>query len=69
MTTTSTPVKGQTITLTRTAPVSAPFIGRTGTVTRVMPNAIFLNVEGHGPAIVHLAWGTKSDRQTLGWTA
>jgi hypothetical protein len=63
------PQQGQTITLTDTAPVSAQFLGATGTVTRVLGNSIFISIPNHGVAIVHLAWGTKTDRRTLGFVA
>ena len=52
-------VKGMRVKLTSVAPVSAQFLGRTGTVVNVLPNAIVMNVDGHGGAIIHRAWGTK----------
>lgn len=63
MTQTSKPQQGRTIRLTRTAPVSAHFIGRTATVTRVLGNAVMLDVEGHGAALVHLSWGKGADEK------
>lgn len=63
----NTPQQGQGIRLTRTAPVSAQFIGRTGTVQRVMGNAILIDIDGHGGAFVHLTWGTKRNPGILGF--
>lgn len=51
--------KNMRIRLTSVAPASAAFLGRTATVVNVLPNAVVLNVDGHGGAIVHRAWGTK----------
>lgn len=51
--------KNMRIKLTAVAPVSAQFLGRTGTVVTVLPNAVMLDIEGHGAALVHRAWGTK----------
>lgn len=64
---TPTPTVGQTIRITATAPASAQFVGRVGTVRRVLGNAILIDIEGHGSAFVHLAWGTKRNPGNLGF--
>jgi hypothetical protein len=51
--------------ITEAAPVNVRFIGRTGTVTNVLPNAVVISVDGHGPAILHRTWGTKRNPGTL----
>jgi len=51
--------RGMKIRLTSVAPVSAQFLGRTAAVVNVLGNSVVLNVDGHGAAIVHRAWGTK----------
>lgn len=61
------PQQGQRIRLTRTAPVSAQFTGSAGTVTRVLGNAVLIEIEGHGAAFVHLAWGTRKNPGNLGF--
>lgn len=61
------PQVGQKIRITRTAPASAQFVGRTGTVKRVMGNAIMIDIEGHGGALIHLRWGTKVNPGDLGF--
>jgi hypothetical protein len=63
MTQTSKPSAGQKIRITRTAPVGAQFVGRTGTVQRVMGNAILIDIDGHGAAFIHLAWGKGADEK------
>lgn len=57
--------KGIRVRLTNVAPVSAQFLGRTGTVANVLPNAVVLVIDGHGGAIVHRGWGTKRNPGNL----
>lgn len=59
--------RGMQIQLTEVAPVSAKFLGCTATVLNVLPNAVVLNVAGHGAAIVHREWGLKPNGGSLGF--
>lgn len=61
------PQQGQTIRLTDMAPVSARFIGSVGRVTKVLGNAILIDIDGHGSAFVHLCWGTRKNPLELGF--
>ncbi len=63
------PQVGSRIELVETAPVSAQFVGRTGTVKSVLGNAILIDIEGHGSAFVHLGWGTRKNPGNLRWNA
>ena len=65
--TTSAPAKGMKIRLTSVAPVSVQFLGRTGRVLSVLPNAVMLDIDGHGAALVHRAWGTKRNPGDLAY--
>lgn len=47
------------------APVSAQFIGRTGVVKSQLGNAVVIDIDDHGPVILHKGWGTKRNPGNL----
>lgn len=49
----------QKVRIDTAAPVSAKFIGCTGTVISRLGNAVVMEIDGHGRAILPMAWGTK----------
>lgn len=47
------------------APVSARFIGCTGRVISRLGNAVIMEIDGHGRAILHQGWGTRRNPGNL----
>lgn len=48
--------KGDTITLVEPAPVSSKFIGRTGRITGVLPNAFIIVFDDGDSSFIHRTW-------------